>query len=207
MTSLCQYPIQAEVKVKSKMSYFELLVEAALAASHRRVLLKIYDGERNKHVDEAGNNAYRAARALADASRETGRDARESPIFASLGSCAQFYEEKFEQGRLVECDSLTPRFIHDAIGRGNKVRWQDWTVSASRPQEVTDAYGQFGWDRIITIRNTSGFEQKLEYADQDTTRAREIYKILTRGVAFINDGLPKDPKHQYDQCDEDELVW
>ncbi|MBI6885064.1 hypothetical protein [Pseudomonas putida] len=189
------------------MSYFELLVEAALAASHRRVLLKIYDGERNKHVDEAGNNAYRAARALADASRETGRDARESPIFASLGSCAQFYEEKFEQGRLVECDSLTPRFIHDAIGRGNKVRWQDWTVSASRPQEVTDAYGQFGWDRIITIRNTSGFEQKLEYADQDTTRAREIYKILTRGVAFINDGLPKDPKHQYDQCDEDELVW
>lgn len=184
---------------KSNTSYFELLVTAALACSHHRVLCDLYVHERfSPHLDKAGSDAQSALLALARHCRKTDTDARNSPLFQSFGPLAHFYEERYERKRVVIAEELTPRAIYDGVERGNTLRWSDWTISCSNLGLMDDAYGLPKWDCVVTAANESG-ESFSDGEDGSRRRARAIYKRIT-GKAFEgDDGLGRDEPHMYER--------
>lgn len=176
--------------------YLELMVEAALACVAHRVSLKLSntDGFCPKH-NAIANTAIDALQKLARFCRLNGRDARESPLYASFGPLASRYEDRFEFRRRVECDILTPAAIDQAVDKGNTLVWKDWTISCSRPQELTDAYGQFAWGPIVYANSESGARHEYELPGQATYRARLIFKDVTGSDFEGDDGLKDDLPH------------
>lgn len=179
--------------------YFNRLINAALACGHHRVLLSLYKGCDSPEIDLAAGAAVSSLKALARTCRAEGRDARSSALYASFGAMAAHYDESYEQWRLVECKDLTPQVIYDAVEKGNKLRWAEWTISSSRYQEVTDDYGLPAWDRIVTIHNDAGFAMKIEYADRPRHRARRIFEVVTGKSFQGDDGLGNDSPHIYER--------
>lgn len=168
----------------STPSYTQLLVHAALACSHHRIVRGIYNGSNSmdhaSHVENAYRKAVDALQKLARVCRACGKDARSSPIHESFGELSSNYEQTFEQWRPVVCDELTPRVIFDAMEKGNKLIWGNWTISASRYQEVTDDYGLPARGRVVTVTSPNGRREMLEHPGRPRFRARKIYHL--RGV-------------------------
>lgn len=182
----------------TEYSRLELLVRSALACSHYRVLLGLYE-HRPPALDHSRDEVIDALEALAVHCRVTGKDARLSPLYESFGRFAHFYESKYEQWRPVRCDELTPRVIFDAADNGNKLLWGDWTIRCSRPQELTDSYGLPSWGRKVTAVHANGSTHTFEYPDRPCHQAREIFKELTGGYFVGDDGLGDDHQHIYER--------
>lgn len=196
-------PTLVDLMTSSTASYTQLLVHAALACSHHRILQGIYNGssqrDHTSHIGNAYRKAVDALQKLARVSKACGKDARSSPMYESFGDLSSHYEQTYEQWRPVVCDDLTPRVIFDAMEKGNKLIWRNWTISASRYQEVTDDYGLPAWGRVVTITSPNGVRVKLEHPGRPCYRARKIFESVL-GYAFQgNDGLQDDPIHRYDQ--------
>ncbi|WP_338923820.1 hypothetical protein V0M98_37060 (plasmid) [Pseudomonas silesiensis] len=189
---------------RKNLSYFELLVTAAFACARHRQMLNLYNGRTSPEPDRAGGVAVSSLRALAAECKAQGRDARTSPLHESFGPLAVHYAEAYEQWRPIECKELTPKAIFEAVSKGNKLTWGEWTIKASRRQEMTDGYGLPAWDRMVTVTNDAGFKMVVEYASQPFFRAREIYKAVTGSAFSGDDGLGLDEPHYYDLGNEGE---
>ena len=184
-------------------SRLELLVRSALACSHYRVLLGVYE-DRPPVLENSLDEAIDALEALAVHCRATGKDARLSPLYESFGGFAHFYESKYEQWRPVRCDELTPRAIFDAADNGNKLLWGEWTIISSRPQELTDSYGLPSWGRKVTAAHEDGTNHTFEHPDRPCYQAREIFKAVTGEYFAGEDGLGEDYPHIYERGYESE---
>lgn len=191
-------PMRGSMPAKER-SYFGLLVESALACSHYRIVLNIYPDNCPEHW-RALRAAVDALEALARVCRANGRDARQSPLYASFGGLASRYDTRYEFRRRVECAYLTPGAIYSAISKGNTLAWGEWTISCSRPQELTDAYGLPAWGPIVSLKCQDGEEFHYEYPDQETYQARQIFRQIIGAAYSGDDGLPDDPLHIYEHC-------
>lgn len=180
-----------------KKFYFGLLVEAALACSHYRVVQKLYP-MRCTQRSEVANAATKALETLATFCRLNGRDARQSPLYESFGALASRYEKRYEFGRKVDCDDLSPRAIYDAIDKGNVLSWHGWTIKCSRDQELTDAYGQFAWGPVVTVMSPEGMSIDYEHPGEYRFQARRIYRDIVGQDFEGDDGLGEDPQHPFE---------
>lgn len=181
-----------------EIPYFERLVTCALTCSHYRVLCSIYDDRFAPKLNEAGNEAVAALKGLAAHCRATGRDARNSPLYESFGGLAWHYDDTYERWRPVSCEVLTPRVIFDAVEKGNKLSWGEWTIKASTSRELTDDYGLPAWDRVVTIFRNGESQASLEICGRPRHRALEIYKLITGETFTGDDGIERDSPHRYE---------
>jgi len=184
-------------------SYFNLLVAAAIACAYQRVVSSVHphDEQRSAAAKQAcrsaNEQAIRSIEALARHCRHNNQDARKSPLYEAFGDLAWVYDERFEQGRVVPCLHLTPESIYQAIEVGNTLKWQEWTITSSRPKEITDEYGQPAWERTVTAFDGKGGRVFFE----DTTpraRARQIYTLIAGSDYGPKDCLGADRTHLYE---------
>ena len=184
--------------------YLEHLVKCALACSHYRVLCSIYEDRFDPKLNQAGDEAVSALKALAIHCQATGRDARNSFMYECFGGLAWHYDERYERWKPVICETLTPRAIFDAVDKGNKLSWGAWTVKASGSQELTDDYGLPAWDRVVTVLRNGEEMASLEICDRPRHRALEIFRVMTGEYFVGDDGIEPDHPHLYEQgLDED----
>lgn len=206
------------IEQANKVSALPLMIQAALADAHFRVMKKIcsedYDSvtneqpkypmekwgslaehrfDRNHPYFKACDEARTLAEKLGTFCRKNSIDPRSSGLIKGLYFKSNF-EEKFEAGRVVKCEVLNPAVIHDAVEKRNVLHWAGWRITAGRADLADDAYGQVQYCRPLIARR-EGEDVILWMPGESKARAREAYRMLT-GTSFQGiDELGEDAPH------------
>lgn len=215
--------------MQNKHTAFALLLRAALADAHFKVIANIwqqgsvehwmrprnerdevvYPSEKYGTVDEhrfdREHPYYHACDEARTLCEELGRfcrvnlvDLSGSPLLEALDFKSEFFDS-FEMGRVVTCDVLTPKVLHDAVQKRNVLHWQEWTITAGVEEECDDAYGQPTFLRPLVASHSGGNPQiVLWLPGESSKRAREAFKLITGSEFVGDDGLKDDPPHPYE---------
>jgi hypothetical protein len=205
-----------------------LLFKAAFADAHFKVVQQIwqrcdhhctlpYDqrdevlypphklGTIDQHRFDRNHPYYEACDEARELCVELGRFCQKNNVdlsYSSMLNSLYFksnYWEAFEAGRVVTCDVLTPKAIHDSVEKRNVLHWNGWTITAGKVIECDDDYGDPTFIAPLVAKHNTGHPHIVfELPGQSSKRAREAYKLIT-GATFIgDDGLKDDPLHSYE---------
>ena len=125
--------------------------------------------------------------------RNSGLDAR-STAFWPLLEQKWLYEEQFERNRRVTIDNLSPKSIHDCLGKGNTVQYESWKIEVGGCREVTDDYGQPAFESRIWVSNAND-KTPIMFSGVSKQTALEIYKHITGSQLDGVDTLGEDDPH------------
>lgn len=201
-----------------KASALPLMIQAALADAHFRVMKSICDEslssifsenpkypmvkwgsteehrfDRNHPYFESCDEARTLAEELGSFCRLHSIDPRGSGLIQGLHFKSNF-EEKFEAGREVMCDVLSPALILDAVQKRNVLIWSGWRITAGGLDFVDDLYGQVQYCRPLVAKR-EGEEVILWMPGEPKRRAREAYHMLTGTLFQGMDELGEDDPH------------
>ncbi|HCF2449220.1 TPA: hypothetical protein NIA45_006921 [Pseudomonas aeruginosa] len=205
-------------QANTKVSALPLMIQAALADAHFRVMESIcgkssssnfsekpeypmenwgtteeHRFDRNHPYLKSCDEARTLAEELGVFCRKNGIDPRNSGLIQGLRFKSNF-EEKFEAGREVKCEVLSPAVLLEAVAKRNVLYWAGWRITAGRLDFVDDLYGQVQYCRPLVARR-DGEEVILWMPGEPKARAREAYRMLT-GTTFQGiDELGEDDPH------------
>ncbi|MCF5371353.1 hypothetical protein [Pseudomonas syringae] len=131
--------------------------------------------------------------------RENALDVSASPLLKSL-HFMDTYSEAYEKGRVVSCEILTPKVLHDSVQKRNVLHWDGWTITAGEREECDDAYGIPTEVRpLVAIRDSDKSGFVLLLPGESSKRAKEAYKLITGSPFIGEDGLEADLPHFFER--------
>ena len=205
-------------QANTKVSALPLMIQAALADAHFRVMERIcredcssifsripeypmekwgtteeHRYDRNHPYLKSCDEARTLAEKLGTFCRKNNIDPRNSGLIQGL-HFKSYFEEKFEAGREVKCEVLSPAVIHEAVEKRNVLHWAGWRIFAGRLDEADDAYGLVQYCRPLIARR-EGEDVILWMPGESKARAREAYRMLTGSPFQGIDELGEDAPH------------
>lgn len=206
-------------------SVLPLLLEAAFADSHFKVVGKIYERKKtrwldsttpqdehlepaeysDKHRYDRNHPYYRACDDARELAEKLGRFCRQNNIDLSTSPMVTIlkfkdtFSEAYEKNRVVHVDALTPKVLHDCVEKRNVLHWNGWTIKAGKLDECDDDYGLPNFVRPLIAKHNAG-EPAIELwmPGLSTKRAREAFALITGSVFSGDDGLEADLPHMYE---------
>lgn len=184
---------------------FSLYLNAALQSGQLRICRRIYaDLLSTSGAFDDKLIAYftvlddtrKAIQALADFCRRSRIDATEHALYDSLELKSEF-QARFEEGREVVLETITPEAIFEAGEKGWIVQSMGWMIRRGNLEEMTDSYGQPAFAHPLILISPAGVRHTLDMPDTRRGRAREAYSMIT-GQPSEADSLGEDPDHLFD---------
>jgi len=167
----------------NQQSAFPLLLKAALADSCFKLAESIWQskscgishdqrdesrylpvklGTLEEHRFDRNHPYYHACDEARELCTELGRFCRKNNVDLSSSALLKdlsfkaFFLEAYEAGRVVTCDVLTPKVLHDSVEKRNVLLWKGWTITAGREDECDDAYGLPTFTRPLVAKHDGG---------------------------------------------------
>ena len=211
----------------NQQSAFPLLLKAALADSCFKLAESIWQskscgishdqrdesrylpvklGTLEEHRFDRNHPYYHACDEARELCTELGRFCRKNNVDLSSSALLKdlsfkaFFLEAYEAGRVVTCDVLTPKVLHDSVEKRNVLLWKGWTITAGREDECDDAYGLPTFTRPLVAKHDGGkSEIVLWLPGEESERAKEAYTLITGSPFVGDDGLEDDFPHMYER--------
>ncbi|MFL1449286.1 hypothetical protein ACI77O_12895 [Pseudomonas tritici] len=214
---------------KTRVSVLPLLMDAAFADSYFKVLQSIFQrgtehccmpreqrdevlypseklGTLDQHRFDRNHPFYRACDEARELCEQLGRfcqknnvDLSDSLLVKNLYFKAQF-SEQFEAGRVVHCEVLSPKVLHDSVEKRNVLHWQGWTITAGKEDECDDAYGLPTFVRPLVAEHNNGKAAiELWLPGESSSRAKQAFSLITGSPFVGDDGLEDDLSHMYER--------